>query len=872
MPYPVQPPKPPAIIENLPPKTPVTPQCREAKCRFSTQTPVSVSNKALETTAIPNQTPPETFAPEPSPLKAAKSAALLGGPVSIGSKIQESAVSSQDQELPTIEGEISGKWENNQQQKTASLGSGEGKIKPPAVTRLLTQERGGAVREFDFQAPTWSEQPLQKQEMAPKQLPAGVPLPTSQPQSPPPQQIPTVVPQIEPQEVPSQNPQPQSPPPPLQIPQVAPPPTPQPQNPPVQPQPSGTGQKTPPVKPITPSGLGGVVELTADRQEYDVNRQIITAEGNVLIRLQNGVVDSDRAQISLPNRVLVAEGNVALRRGQQILRGDRLEYYFAQDHGTVLRASGEIIQARTGTDFNPISPTSVGPATVLSRPLSDRILVDQPLQQVTYPGGYTFLFGSGRNFQYLPTGPAQKNVSVNHFRFQAERVDFDSEGWRATNIRITNDPFSPPELELRADTARFRQLQPLVSELTTTHSRIVFDQGLSLPIFQDRRVIDQRPREPALISFGYDATDRGGFFAQIPYTVFSSPQARLSVTPQYFIQRGIKQGTFLAPSDFGFLGRLDATLSPRTTIRGRTEFLTLDPTDLENKTRASLRLNQVIGTTLPHTLALEYSYRDRLYNGSLGFQTVQQSLGAVISSPPAIPLGKTGISLNYQAGIQYINATTDRLDLLSPNRTNDRINLARYQGVAILSRGFSLWQGQALPATANEGLHYTPVPVVPYLLLSSSVVGVATGYSSGDSQSSLSGNIGLQGQFGHFSRPFLDYTGFNISYSQVVGVGSSPFLFDRQVDNKVLSGGITQQLYGPIRVGFQTSFNLDTGRALSTDYILEYSRRTYDLILRYNPTLAIGSLSLRINDFNWQGSAEPFDGTTVRPVIQGVPR
>lgn len=868
MPYPVQPPNPPAIIEDLPSKTPVTPQCKEAACRVSPPAPVSASNKPLGTATSPNPTPPETFASEASPWKVAKKAALLGAPVSIGTGIQEPALRSQEGELLTTGGDISGKWEDNQQRKTVSPGLGGRKVHPPVVTRLLTQERGKAVREFDLRAPSQSEQPLQNQEVAPKQLPSGVPSPISQLNPSAPQQIPTVVPQIEPQEVPPTTPQPQTPLPPQQVPQVAPPATP-PQNPPS----PGAGQTAPPpVKPITPSGLGGVVELTADRQEYDVNRQIITAEGNVLIRFQNGVVDSDRAQISLPNRVLVAEGNVALRRGQQLLRGDRLEYYFTQDNGSVLNASGEIIQTRLGEDLNPISPTEVGPGAVLSRPLSDRILIDQPLQQVTSPGGDTFVFGSGRNFQYLPAGPQKVGGTVNHYRFQAERVDFDSEGWRATRIRITNDPFSPPELELRADTARFRQLQPLVSELTTTNSRLVFDQGLSLPIFQDRRVIDRRPREPALITFGYDAGDRGGLFAQAPLTILSSPGVRFSVTPQYFIQRGIQRGTFLAPSDFGFLSRLDATLSPRTTLTGRAEFLTLDPTNLENKTRASLRLREVIGTTLPHTLGLEYSYRDRLYNGSLGFQTVQQSLGALITSPPIVPLGKTGFNLNYQAGIQYVNADTDRANLLSPVRTNNRISLTRYQGAATLSRGFLLWQGQPLPATANEGLRYTPVPVVPYLVLSGSIVGVATGYSSGDSQSSLSGNIGLQGQFGHFSRPFLDYTAFNLTYSQVALVGSSPFLFDRQVDNSVLSGGITQQIYGPIRIGFQTSINLNTAKALSTDYIVEYSRRTYDIILRYNPVLAIGSLSLRISDFNWQGNAEPFDGTTVRPVIQGVPR
>jgi hypothetical protein len=97
-------------------------------------------------------------------------------------------------------------------------------------------------------------------------------------------------------------------------------------------------------------------------------------------------------------------------------------------------------------------------------------------------------------------------------------------------------------------------------------------------------------------------------------------------------------------------------------------------------------------------------------------------------------------------------------------------------------------------------------------------------------------------------------------------------LFDRIADRSILSGGILQQIYGPFRFGFQTSFNLETGREISTDYILEYSRRTYNIELRYNPVLQLGSISFRINDFNWTGNPGTFDGSEVRPVVEGVTR
>ncbi|MHC5596924.1 MAG: DUF3769 domain-containing protein, partial [Nostoc sp.] len=148
------------------------------------------------------------------------------------------------------------------------------------------------------------------------------------------------------------------------------------------------------------------------------------------------------------------------------------------------------------------------------------------------------------------------------------------------------------------------------------------------------------------------------------------------------------------------------------------------------------------------------------------------------------------------------------------------------------------------------------------------LTGTSSYYSNADNQSTLTGTIGLQGQIGHFSRPYLDYTAFNISYSQGLNNGLSPFLFDRSVDNKVLSGGISQQIYGPFRLGFQTSVNLDTGVQTSTDYIVEYSRRSYGITLRYNPVLELGGFSIRISDFNWGGGTDPF--SEVKPVVGGV--
>ncbi|MFW5762995.1 MAG: DUF3769 domain-containing protein, partial [Coleofasciculus sp.] len=696
-----------------------------------------------------------------------------------------------------------------------------------SVERIITQERGGEMREFEFTIPQSDTPSLPNPEIVP-------------------------APDIHERQPRSQTSEP----------------TPEP----------STSEDT---EPAAPGPITGVLELTADQQEYDQQRQVITAQGDVLLRFRGALLEADRVQVNLPNRILVAEDNVALTRGNQVLRGQRFEYSFVQDSGVIFDASGELFIPTSGTDLT-ILPSPADPdAPEEQRPISDRIISSQPLQGVTNPGFYSFFIGGGfgttttGNLSNVVSGAPQAAGTINRFRYEADRIDFEGSEAIAQNVRITNDPFSPPELELRAQTARFRRISPLVDEIVATRPRLVFDQGLSVPTFRNRVIIDRREREPGLLQFGFDDDDRGGLFIERSFNIVNTPGVRFQVTPQYFLQRAVlgennpnapekNDGGLLDPSSFGLKARLDATFTPRTTLRASATFTSLDPDEFEEELRASVRLQQVIGTDLPHNLNLEYSFRDRLFNGSLGFQTVQQSLGAVITSP-VIRLGDTGINLTYQAGIQAINATTDRPDLLPPPpRENNRIDLTRYQASATLSRSFTLWRGEALPLTPTEGLRYTPRPVVPFLALRGVATGVASAYSSGDTQESLSGTIGLVGQLGHFSQPYLDYTRFNLSYTQVARGNLSPFRFDRVADRIVLSAGITQQIYGPFLAGFQTSFNLDTGEEISTDLFLEYSRRTYSILLRYNPVQELGSISLRINDFNWAGNPGLFDGSAIR--------
>jgi len=606
-----------------------------------------------------------------------------------------------------------------------------------------------------------------------------------------------------------------------------------------------------------------VLEITADRQTYNPQKQVITAQGNVTAQFAQGVLVADELKINIETRMALGTGNVSFRRGEQVLNGDRFEYNFLQDEGVIRNGSGEVFQPTLQRDLSLGGANDTSGTTLPKAPLQE-----QPLQDVRQQSQLQVAVGGRRDVENFAS--PERGGTIRRLRFQADQIEFDGGNWTATNVRITNDPFSPPELELRADTAKFRQLGPLRDEIVTSDQRLVFDDGFTLPIPRNRILFDRREQSPQLLQFGVDSDDRGGLFVERNFTVFNTRKWELNVTPQYFLQQAVLDDSLTDSAVFGIEGELTGNISPRTTFTADAELNGFEENVLEDNLRGSVGLQQAVGQGEgQHTLNLEASFRDRFFNGSLGFETVQTSVGAVVTSP-TFSLGDSNIALSYQGGIQRINAETDVAELLDPNRDNDRVTLTRYQAAASLGWATFLWQGETLPPTAEQGLRYTPTPVRPQLSINTGVTGVTTFYSNGDDQNSLSLSLGVKGQLGHFSEKTFDYTAFNATYTQVIGEGESPFEFDRLVDRQRISFGVIQQIYGPLLAGFQTSINLEDGEVISSDLILEYSRRTYNLRIRYNPTLEIGSVSIQFNGFNWEGSPRTFD--QIRSVQDGVIR
>jgi hypothetical protein len=604
----------------------------------------------------------------------------------------------------------------------------------------------------------------------------------------------------------------------------------------------------------------GLVELIAEQQEYDQNTQVITATGKVTLRFKTATLKADSLQVNLKSKLAVADGRVSLQRGRQILYGQKFQYDFDRDSGTIDNGRGDIYQPSLVKDLNIAGKVAI-PADPKLYPdpiLTEKLSANSPVRNIRSSSTTGVSVGSDRDIEFQ--SPLRPKGTVTRVRFQANKVEFSGDKITAERVRLTNDPFSPPELQFKADRAQFKTRSAEEDEITTSNARITIENSLDLPIpfIGDRLILNKLGKDPNPFNLGFDGDERGGLFIESNFYPIDTPQLRWSVTPQYFLQQAISQFKPIDGSVFGVRSTLTANLGPSTTLNANAAIPGINFDRVSERLRAKVALKQDLNLFgYPHAILGETAYRDRVYNGSLGYQDIQSSIGGVLSSS-VIPIGNTGVNVDYQVGAQIITARTDRPELLAVNRTNDLITLNRYQGAINLSRSFRLWEGKGLPASDREAYNYSPVPVVPYLQLNTGLKGAWNGYGNGDKQSTFGYNVSLQGQIGNFSRQSFDYTGFNLGYSEQFLANSSPFLFDRAIDNRVLSAGISQHISGPFRAGIQTSINVDNGQQLSTDYYVEYSRRTYNVILRYNPALQIGSIGFRLNDFDWDGIAPEF--------------
>jgi len=494
--------------------------------------------------------------------------------------------------------------------------------------------------------------------------------------------------------------------------------------------------------------------------------------------------------------------------------------------------------------------------------------------------------------------PATSKVGrVSRIRFQGSQIRIRGNRWTAETMAFTNDPFTPARSWSLARKVVAVMDERGVTRITSRSAQILLDGKVSLPAVINTTIGE----EGFKFTLDTDKEDRDGFL--IGYNLQPIKMGwggSLLLQPQLMVQRALEGRTssFVLPGEslasptaeqratfgdmFGLLAALNLPMG-WVSLDADASLSTFNPENFRSGTRSTTRLRAPL--RLPgHDSAsagLFGAYRERIYNGSLGLQTVVYSYGAnlagtaVFNRPkpaaaapegesitPPTPSQSKGpffapVTLNWAAQSGNYHATL--------YQTNTLDTLWRSYANLAISTTLQLWQGSALDASDDpkRGLRYSTSPVVPGLGIDFGASGYLASYSDGSNQNTLTLWGGPSFTLSQFDKPFFGYTRFSASIAGTFLGGASPFGFDRAVDLRTLSFQAAQQIYGPLVVEAGATFNIDNGSEFYGDVTSSYvevklQRRSYELGVYYRPYDGIGGILVKLNDFNFTGTGTPF--------------
>ena len=469
---------------------------------------------------------------------------------------------------------------------------------------------------------------------------------------------------------------------------------------------------------------------------------------------------------------------------------------------------------------------------------------------------------------------------ISRWRIQAAQVRFSPEGWTASRMSFTNDPYTPAQTRIDAEDVVATEQKNGDILIKSQRNRLIVEERLPIPVSRTQRIQKQEEVVNRWV-LGIDNDDRNGFFVGRELkSIELTDNISLDLQPQFLLQRAIdgSNNSYVAPGTsidsakatqdnaLGDLFGLEAELSGEflgLNVEAEADISTLNPSNFMNGSRFWGNVNRFIKLPLLGEVETRLfgAYRYRTWNGSLGETDVYSAYGAFAEKKGDWRWGKLSNNYIWRFGLGNYQAesftSTNLIDTLRAN----------FYGS--MNSSYPLWRGKPAALTPEAAYRYSPVAIVPGLTLRTNINTSLAAFGDGRSQNTISLTGGPTLTLGTFSKPFLDYTQLSIAGGGTLKQGSSPFEFDQSVDLATLGVGITQQIAGPLLLNAGVGLNVDPssefyGNVINSNIELRWQRRSYDLGFYFNPYEGIGGFRFRLNDFNFTGTGLPFIPYTPR--------
>ena len=539
-----------------------------------------------------------------------------------------------------------------------------------------------------------------------------------------------------------------------------------------------------------------------------------------------------------------------------------------------------------GSTVKHVPPAQPQPTSTLS-PAEQQALrseaiasIDQKVEKVSFRGNLTIERRSGVPVKRLNSSVKDENRfgvvkvpqlrrlgstqlingTISRWRIQASRVQITAEGWQASRMGFSNDPFTPSQTRIDAEGVIAREQANGDLLISARRNRLIVEDRLPVPVSR-RQVIAKEEEVENRWVIEVDNKDRGGLFVGRnlkPIELGSDTEVALQ--PQFMVQRAIdgsSNGESIKAGDlFGLSARVRGRYG-RDELDVEADLSTVQPDQFLDGSRfwgtfgRRLDLGR-FGTVKANLFG---AYRYRTWNGSLGETDIEATYGLYGEQRGEWEQGETRHRYLLRAALG---------DYYAERYGSGRmLRTGRGSVFGSLTSVFPLLRGETADLTPAAAYRYSPEPIVPGLTLNTNVNSSVALYGDGHHQKTLSFSGGPTLTLGTFSRPFLDFTQLTVIGGGTLRSGASPFDFDRVVDFGTLGFGLTQQIVGPLLLSTGVNINVDPGSAYYGDVInsnieLRWQRRSYDVGVYFNPYEGIGGVRIRLNDFDFNGTGVPF--------------
>ena len=597
------------------------------------------------------------------------------------------------------------------------------------------------------------------------------------------------------------------------------------------------------------------LKIFSDKQ-FDFDRNIYLAEGNVKAIINGGILRSDTLRYEKSTGILSAEGNVRFTKGNQYFRGQEFRFNLIKKEGIIKNAYGILDIKNVLNDLTIDS--NIKQKVVNNGSINNK-------GKISYDDGIELILGNINSSQNKITRSNKSIGSINNWRFKSDLITIKEDGWKSNRIVFTNDPFDPHQIS-------FQGIDVIAEE--DVNGKLIITSSKTNLILENRnkfslgKKIFGGNKKKKKIKLMFDGKDRDGvFLTRISESTKINNNFNLEFNPQFLINRALLYKT----NSYGDTQRKNSKNINLSDLFGLNiklngnhkdwNFESVNDLSTLNKKRifdglrhsSSLSKNLKIPILDDSSFNIFTTYRSRAWNGTIGETEIRSAYGGFIEKTNSFKSGEIKNNLNLRFGTAKYEA--EKL------RTTEIINLWRSSIFASLDSEYEIWKMIPKNLDQNKGMVLTPVLINPELIFRTNIKSAYFNYEDSSEQGFIGLSAGPEIRLGRLERNFLDYTKLSLMPGIKFKSGNSPFKFDNTIDLRTLNISFIQQIYGPLMLDIVSGLNIDNNSENYGEYYdrklgILWHKRAYEFGIYYHPDNKGGGIYFRLNGFDFDNSVK----------------